>query len=100
MAQETTTEVNMANEKIEEAIEEGFEVFLADGQKTVGTVRRITRHRPVELIVYFENTGDRAVPIEAVAAVHSEKVVLDPKKLDAATREAIRHLHDREDPRV
>ncbi len=82
-----------------ERIEEGFEVFLADGQKAAGTVRQVSAH---ELVIYFENTGDRRIPIEAVAAVHPdvEKVVLDVHKLDKSTREAIRHLHDVEDPRI
>ncbi|MGB0085997.1 MAG: hypothetical protein WBP94_11560 [Rhodomicrobiaceae bacterium] len=83
-----------------EKIEVGFEVFVADGQKPIGTVRQISHHRPVELVIYFENAGDRRIPIEAVAAVHSEKVILDLKKLDPGTREAIRHLHDVEDPRI
>ncbi len=85
-----------------ETIREGFEVFLADGQKAIGTVQQISARRPVELVIYFENVGNRVVPIDAVAAVHSEveKIVLDLNKLDAGTREAIRHLHDREDPRI
>jgi hypothetical protein len=85
-----------------EQIEEGFEVFLADGQKAVGTVREVSSHQPPELLIYFENTGDRRIPMAAVASVHAdvEKVVLDVKKLDKSTREAIRHLHDVEDPRI
>ena len=87
---------------MDNAIVEGFEVFLADGQKPIGTVRQVSSHRPTELLIYFENAGDRRVPVEAVAAVHAdaEKVILDLHKLDASTREAIRHLHDVEDPRI
>lgn len=90
----------MANEKFEENIAAGFEVFLADGQKAIGTVRYVSSPHPRELLIYFENTGDRTVPVTAVAAVHSDKIILDVKKLDASTREAMRHLHDVEDPRV
>lgn len=83
-----------------EKIQEGFEVFVADGTKAIGTVRQVSAHHPKSLTVYFENAGDRAVPLEAVAEVHSEKVILDVRKLDAETRNALRHVHDAEDPRV
>lgn len=81
-------------------IQEGFEVFIADGTKAVGTVRQVSARHPRSLTVYFENTGDRSVPLEAVADVHSEKVILDVTKLDPEMRNAIRHIHDAEDPRI
>jgi hypothetical protein len=83
-----------------EKIEVGFEVFIADGTKAVGTVRKVSAQHPRSLTIYFENAGDRSVPVEAVADVHSEKVILDLAKLDPETRNAIRHVHDAEDPRI
>jgi hypothetical protein len=83
-----------------EKIQAGFEVFIADGTKAVGTVRQVSARHPKSLIIYFENAGDRSVPLEAVADVHSEKVILDLAKLDPETRHAIRHVHDAEDPRL
>jgi hypothetical protein len=80
-----------------EAIREGFEVFLADGEHPVGAVRRVYGNPPSELVIYFENTGDRTVPLAAVTEIHSKKIMLDASKLDASTREAIRHAHDAED---
>ncbi len=81
-------------------IREGFEVFVADGQKAIGTVREVSAQHPKTLIIYFENAGDRAIPLEAISAVHSEKVILDMSRLDKETRDALRHVHDREDPRI
>ena len=81
-------------------IQEGFEVFTADGTKAVGTVRKLSQHHPDVLTIYFENAGDRSVPMDAVSDVHSEKVILDLARLDAETRNAIRHVHDAEDPRL
>lgn len=83
-----------------EKIQEGFEVFIADGTKAVGTVRKISTRHPKTVTIYFENAGDRLVPLEAVSDVHSEKVILDLAKLDPELRNAIRHVHDAEDPRL
>jgi hypothetical protein len=51
-------------------------------------------------VIYVENAGDFTVPGAAVAAVHAQKVILNPAKLDKRLREAIRHAHDAEDPRI
>jgi hypothetical protein len=83
-----------------EKIQEGFEVFITDGTKAVGTVRKVSPQHPKSVTIYFENAGDRSVPLEAVSDVHSEKVILDLAKLDPQTRNAIRHVHDAEDPRI
>jgi hypothetical protein len=81
-------------------IEQGFEVFVSDHDKPFGAVRQISRHGRGELVIYVENAGDFTVSREAIAAVHAQKVVLDPAKLDKRLREAIRHAHDAEDPRI
>jgi hypothetical protein len=80
-----------------EAIEEGFDVFVHDGQKAFGAVRQVHRH---EIVIYVENGGDFRVPLTAVKAVHDEKVVLDSGRLDAPLKEAIRRAHSVEDPRI
>jgi len=40
------------------------------------------------------------VPLDAVEAVHSQKVIVSCGKLDARLRRAIGHAHDAEDPNV
>jgi hypothetical protein len=83
-----------------DTIQEGFEVFVSDHDKPFGAVRQVARHGRGELVIYVENAGDFTVSGEAVAAVHAQKVILDPAKLDKRLREAIRHAHDAEDPRI
>ena len=80
-----------------EPIQEGYDVFLHDGDKAFGAVRQV-RHN--EIVVYIENGGDFAVPAAAVKEVHDQKVVLDSAKLDERLREAIRRAHSGEDPRI
>jgi hypothetical protein len=50
------------------------------------------------LTIYVENAGDFFVPRDAVKAVHSQKVIVDCRKLDARLRRAIGHAHDAEEP--
>jgi hypothetical protein len=78
-------------------IEEGFAVFVHDGDVAVGAVRGLPRGK---LIVYVENAGDFVVPLAAVMEVDDEKVVLDCGKLDLSLRRAIGHAHEIEDPQV
>lgn len=80
-----------------ETIREGFDVFLHDGEKSFGAVRKVHAHG---LTVYVENAGDFEVPAEAVKDVHDEKVVLSAGLLGAPLREAIRRAHAGEDPRI
>ena len=81
----------------EERIREGFDVFVHDGEKAVGAVREVRKRW---IVIYVENAGDFVVPFEAVADVHSEKVILNGAKLDARLKEATGHAHDAEDPRI
>jgi len=81
----------MANERIEA----GFQIFLSDGGDEFGSVRSVSSDGH-QLVVYVENAGDFTVPMSAVTAVHSEKVILDKHKLDDKLREAIAHAHDAE----
>ncbi|WP_425543143.1 hypothetical protein [Rhodanobacter soli] len=78
-------------------ISEGFMVFTSDGAEGIGSVREI-RHGLPELLVYIENAGDFVVPLSAVKAVHSDKVILDFDHLGLRLRNAIRHARDSEDP--
>jgi hypothetical protein len=80
---------------MEEPIREGFDVFVHDGDKAIGAVRKVSPH---ELVVYVENAGDFAVPLSAVKEVQAEKVVLDCGKLEHRLRRAIGHAHESEDP--
>ncbi len=86
------------SEKIQEKIEPGFQVFTADGGQEVGAVRTApTRSRP-ELVIYVENAGDFTVSLDAVEAVHFQKVILNCDQLEPRLKAAIRHAHDAEDP--
>ena len=80
-------------------IREGFDVFVHDGEKAFGAVRRATPGGR-ENVVYVEGAGDFPVPLSAIRDVHSEKVILDCGKLDAVLKKAIGHAHDTEDPRI
>jgi hypothetical protein len=74
----------------------GYQTFVSDGGEEFGAVRKISPDG-THITVYVENAGDFEVSVEAVEAVHSEKVIFDCTKLDARLREAISHAHDRED---
>lgn len=79
-----------------EAIEVGFQAFVLDGGEEFGAIRKISPNGRL-LTVYVENAGDFDVPIDAVASVHSDKVVFDCGKLEARLRRAIGHAHDAEE---
>jgi hypothetical protein len=81
-----------------EKIEPGFQVFIKDGGQEVGAVRSGPSVHRNAIVVYVENAGDFEVSLDAVKAVHSEKVILDFNKLDPVLQHAIRHAHDAEDP--
>lgn len=78
-------------------IEEGFDVFVHDGDVKVGAVREV---RPHSIVVFVENAGDFSVPKDAVHEVVAGKVVLNCARLDPKTKSAINHAHDLEDPRA
>jgi hypothetical protein len=80
-----------------ENIEEGFMVFIADGEDGIGAVRDVSE---TAIIIYVENAGEFAVPLSAVDSVHSQKVILNPKLLDKRLLAAVRHSHDDEDPKL
>ena len=80
-----------------ESIELGDMVFVSDGGEGIGSVRQI-RREPPELVIYIENAGDFDVPLSAVHAVHSGKVVLDRSRLEPRLREATHHVRDAADP--
>ena len=76
-------------------IEVGYQAFVSDGGEEFGAIRAISRNG---VVVYVENAGDFEVPLEAVQAVHSKKVIFDCSKLDERIRRAIGHAHDAEVP--
>jgi hypothetical protein len=76
-------------------IEPGFQAFVSDGGDEFGAVREVGSR---EVVVYVENAGDFRIPLDAVHAVHSQKVVFECAKLDARLRSAIGHAHDAEVP--
>lgn len=80
-----------------EKIEEGDEVFLADGEIAFASVMHApSAEAKNEFTIYVEDKGEFLVPIKAVKAVHSGKVILDRGKLDFELLQAIRHAHDEE----
>lgn len=80
---------------MQEKIAVGFQAFASDGGEEFGAVRKVSPH---ELVIYVENAGDFTVPLDAVESVHSEKVILNCRKLDSRLRKAIGHAHDQEKP--
>ena len=78
-----------------EDIEVGYHAFVADGGEEFCAVREVS---PDAVVVYVENAGDFRVPMDAVQAVHSQKVIFDCGRLDPGLREAIGHAHDAEEP--
>ncbi len=80
-----------------EYINVGYQVFISDGGEEIGAVRTVSRGRR-RLTVYIENTGDCEIPFEAIAAVHSQKVILKWERLSPELKDAIRHAHDAELP--
>ena len=80
-----------------EKIQPGFDVFLHDGQKSVGAVRQVHAHG---IIIYVENGGDFEVALSAVTDAHSEKVILDPARLEPKLLAAIARAHSGEDPNI
>ena len=59
-------------------------------------MRQVVPNERPEIVVYIENTGDFVIPLDAVTAVHSQKVIVDVQKLDARIQVAIGRAHDAE----
>ena len=83
---------------MQEQIEVGYQTFVSDGDEEFGAVREVEPDGQPELVIYVENAGDFVVPLTAVKAVHSQKVILDCDKLGHRLRQAIGHAHDAEEP--
>jgi hypothetical protein len=78
-------------------IEIGYQVFTRDGGEEIGAVREVAPGGRPEIVVNVENAGDFVIALDAVKAVHSQKVILDVTKIGATLKSAIGHAHDRED---
>jgi len=83
-----------------EKIQEGFDVFIHEGKKAVGAVRRGPSAGRSDITIYVENAGDFVIPLSAVKDVYAEKVLLNGAALSFELRQALRHVHDVEDPNV
>ena len=59
-----------------EHIEVGYQTFVSGGGEESGAVRAVAPHGRPELVTYVKNAGDFVVPLDAVEAVHSQKVIL------------------------
>ena len=81
-----------------EVIKPGYQAFVSDGGEEFGAVRQVSPNGRPELVIYVENAGDFVVPLSAVEAVHSQKVILSCGKLEHRLRQAIGHAHDAEEP--
>jgi hypothetical protein len=81
-----------------EQIEIGDLAFVSDGEAAFGAVRQVAPDGRPELVIYVENAGDFVVPLAAVDAVHSQKVILNVARLGRELRRAIGHAHDAEEP--
>jgi hypothetical protein len=83
---------------MQEKIQVGFQAFASDGGEEFGAVRVVVPDSRPEIVIYVENAGDFTVPLSAVEAVHSGKVVVNCAKLDHKLRRAIGHAHEKEEP--
>ncbi len=81
-------------------IEEGFMVFVSDGEEGIGAVRAVMPEGLPQLVIYVENAGEFVIPLTAIKAVHFQKVILDFDRLDAGLRQAVSGAHSAEDPNV
>ena len=81
-----------------EAIQVGYQAFVSDGGEEFGAVRQVSPNGEAAVVVYVENAGDFLIPLDAVSAVHSQKVIFECGKLDRRLRRAIGHAHDGEKP--
>lgn len=98
VAMPRSAHIQPVNEKVirmREQLEVGQMLFVADGGVGVGAVREVTA---TELVVNIQNAGDFVLPFSAVRDIHSGKVMLDLEQLDAPLIEALKHVHDAEDP--
>ena len=80
----------------EESIAIGFHTFLADDAEELGPISAISDNGE-ELTVHVENAGEIVLPVDAVASVRSDKVILDCSKLEPEVHAAIGHDHGVED---
>ena len=71
---------------MKEKIEVGFQTFVSDGGDEFGAVRAVAPGGRSELVIYVENAGDFAVPLDAIESVHSGKVIFNCAKLDHRLR--------------
>jgi hypothetical protein len=79
-------------------IQVGDQVYVSDGGEEFGAVRDVRPNGRREIVVYVENAGDFYIPLDAIESTHSQKVVLNCRKLEPRLREAIGHAHDKEEP--
>jgi hypothetical protein len=78
-------------------VNEGSDVFVHDGEKAIGAVRKVQSH---SLVIYVENAGDFTVPLTAIQEVEEGKVVLNSGRLESRLKQAIGHAHQSEDPTI
>jgi len=79
------------------AIEVGHVVILAEGSEGIGAVREL---RKDGFVLYVEGAGEFFIPQSAVRRAHDGKVLVSTDAVDARLRDAIKHAHDREDPKL
>lgn len=78
---------------MDDRIEPGYMVFVADGEMGVAAVREVSDN---ELVINIQNGGDFTIPRTAVRDVHEQKVVLDLQALSPEVCEALGQVHDDE----
>jgi hypothetical protein len=76
-------------------IQTGDQVFIDERSEKFGAVRGVAPGGRNEIIVYIQNGGNYAVPVQAIRGVHDAKVILDTSRLQGQILNAIAHAHDR-----
>jgi len=85
-------------ESCEKEIQVGYQAFVSDGGEEFGAVRQVSPERRARGSRLRRERGDFLISLDAVAAVHSQKVIFECGKLDPRLRRAIGHAHDDEKP--
>ena len=80
-----------------QGVEVGQMAFLNGSTDAAGAVHAV---HDTHVVIYVENAGDFKIPLSAVNAVHDGKIILKTDGLDRKFLDAVKHVHDREDPNV
>lgn len=74
---------------MQQAIREGFAVFVSGRAAAVGSVRRVAPGGRAELVIQAGSAGEFGLPLAAVESVHADRVVLADARITPELRAAL-----------